>query len=141
SAWPLRLLGMQHALFGLCLGLPGLLAALMWAFTEHTVTYHNENLLLANPLTFALCPLGIAMALGAPRAFRWARLISYALVASSLLLVVLKVLPMFNQDTSLPLSVLLPANVGLFLAHRKLARREDWAALRVNAQDRMVSRA
>jgi len=33
SAWPLRLLGVQHAIFGLVLGVPGLLAALMWAFT------------------------------------------------------------------------------------------------------------
>ena len=60
---PLRVLGLLHALFGLVLGLPGLLGALMWAFTEHTVTYRNENLLLSNPLTFLLFPLGLGMLL------------------------------------------------------------------------------
>jgi predicted MFS family arabinose efflux permease len=87
------------------------------------VTYRNENLLLSNPLTFALLPVGIAMICGSSRAASWARVISYTLLASSLLLVVLKLLPSFDQDVSLPMSVLLPANLGFALAHRKLSAR------------------
>jgi hypothetical protein len=132
SKAPLRLLGLWHALFGLVLGLPGLLGALMWAFTEHTVTYRNENLLLSNPLTFALFYVGIAMIFGSRRAASWARVISYTLLASSLLLVVLKLLPSFDQDVSLPMSVLLPANLGFALAHRKLAARALTRAPRVD---------
>ena len=123
DAWSLRVLGLWHALFGLALGLPGLLGALMWAFTEHTVTYRNENLFLSNPLTFALCPLGVAMLFGSTRATRWARAICYLLAASSLLLLPLKLLPGFVQDVSFPMSVLLPANLGFALAHRILLAR------------------
>jgi hypothetical protein len=123
NKWSLRLFGFWHVLFGLVLGLPGLLGALMWAFTEHTVTYRNENLFLSNPLTFALLPLGIAIMFGSRRAIDWARAISYVLVVSSLLLLALKLLPGFDQDVSLPMSVLLPANLGFALAHRLLAVR------------------
>ena len=141
SSLPLRLLGLWHALFGFVLGLPGLLGALMWAFTEHTVTYRNENLLLSNPLTCALLPLGIGMLLNWPRAFRWARPVCYALALSSLLLVVLKLFASFNQDTSLPMSVLLPANLGFALAQRKLAPRVASATAPVTPASQVVSRA
>jgi len=123
NKWSLRLLGLWHTAFGLLLGLPGLLGALMWAFTEHTVTYRNENLFLSNPLTFALFPLGIAMMFGSQRATNIARVISYLLLLSSLLALALKLLPSFDQDVSLPMSVLLPANLGFALAHRILASR------------------
>ena len=141
STLPLRLLGLQHVLFGFVLGLPGLLGALMWAFTEHTVTYRNENLLLSNPLTVALVPLGIGMLFNMPRAFRWARLICYTLAASSVLLLLLKLLPMFNQDTSLPMSVLLPANLGFALAQRNLVKRMASAAASVGSPSQAVPQA
>ena len=141
STVPLRLLGLQNVLFGFVLGLPGLLGALMWAFTEHTVTYRNENLLLSNPLTCALVPLGIGMLFNMPRAFRWARLVSYALAASSVLLLLLKLLPMFNQDTSLPMSVLLPANLGFALAQRNLVKRMASAAASVGSPSQVVPQA
>jgi hypothetical protein len=123
NKWSLRLLGLWHALFGAVLGLPGLLGALMWAFTEHTITYRNENLFLSNPLTFALLPVGIAMLFGSKRATDWARVISYSLLASSLILCVLKLFSSFDQDVTLPMSVLLTANFGFALAHRMLVTR------------------
>lgn len=132
NTWSLRVLSLWHVLFGFVLGLPGLLGALMWAFTEHTITYRNENLYLSNPLTFALFPLGIAMLLGSQRATDWARGISYLLFASSLLLLALKLMPSFDQDVSLPMSVLLPANLGFALAHRMLAARRVAPAARVD---------
>jgi hypothetical protein len=141
SAWALRLLGVHHALFGLILGVPGLLAALMWAFTEHTVTYHNQNLLLSNPLTAGLLPLGIGMAFGAQGAWRWARWTCYALAASSLCLLLLKLAPNAYQDTSLPLGLFLPANLLLAWCHRKLAHRGAIADVAVKAAKEVVSGA
>lgn len=141
TAWPRRLLGLQHTLVGLLLGVPGLAAALMWAFTEHTVTYRNENLLLSNPLTFGLCPLGIALAFGSERALRWARVSCYALAVSSLALVLLKLLPNFNQDTTLPMALFVPVNLGYALAHWALAQRAPAPALNVESRSRAVSRA
>jgi hypothetical protein len=141
SAWPQRLLGLQHTLFGFVLGIPGLAAALMWAFTEHTVTYRNENLLLSNPITFALFPFGLAIAFGSARALRLARVSCYALAASSLALLLLKLLPSFNQDTSLPMALLLPANLGYALAHRAIAQRASSPARSVEPRGSAVSRA
>ncbi|HEX7481124.1 MAG TPA: hypothetical protein VF331_25190, partial [Polyangiales bacterium] len=116
-----RFFGAQHALLGLLFGLPGLLGFLMWTLTEHTVTYHNENQLLANPLTFLMLPLGVAIAFGSRRALWLCRYVFYALAASSCTLLVLKLLPSFDQDTLLPMTLILPANVGYALAHRALA--------------------
>lgn len=132
NRWAVRVLGLWHTAFGFVLGLPGLLGALMWAFTEHTVTYRNENLFLSNPLTFALFPLGIAMVFGSQRATNWARVLSYVLAFSSLVLLPLKLLSNFDQDVSLPMSVLLPANLAFALAHRILAARPIARAQTVN---------
>ena len=141
SVWPRRGFGLQQALFGLILGLPGLLGFLMWTFTEHLVTYRNENLLLSNPLTMLLFPLGIAIMFDSARALRWSRVTCYVLAGSSLLLVVLKLLPSFNQDTLMPMALFLPANLGYALAHRTLAQRSSAAPASVEARDGAVSRA
>jgi hypothetical protein len=141
SSLPRRLLGAQHALFGLLFGVPGLLGFLMWTLTEHKVTYRNENQLLANPLTMLLLPLGIAIVFGSRRALTAARWVFYLLSASSLALLVLKFLPSFDQDTLLPMTLLLPANVGGALAHRALAQHGANAAVAVEAADGAVSRA
>jgi hypothetical protein len=141
SPWARRLLGLQHAAYGATFGLVGLLGFLMWVFTEHTVTYRNENQLLANPITFALLPLGIALCFGSQRALRWTRLCFYVLGASAVALLVLKLLPSFDQDTSLPMALLLPANLGCALAHRALAHRVPTAAVSIRAQSSVGSRA
>jgi hypothetical protein len=141
NVWGRRLLGLQQTFFGLILGLPGLLGWLMWAFTEHLVTYRNENLMLSNPFTMLLFPLGIAVMFGSPRGLRWSRNICYLLAGMSLLLVALKLLPSFNQDTLMPMALYLPANIGYALAYRALARRPAAASSSMEARDGAVSRA
>jgi hypothetical protein len=120
------LLGLQHALVGLVVGLPGLVAFLL-LFTQWDVTHYNENLLLANPLTFAALPLGLFVAGGSKRALRWVGTIWIALGASTVLLMLLKVLPAFDQDTSLPMTLLAPINIGCALAHMGLLRHRRGA--------------
>lgn len=122
SALARVLLGLTHAVVGLFAGVPGLVAFL-FLFTQWDVTHYNENLLLANPLTFAALPLGLLTAIGSKRALRWLGLVSLALGASTLLLVLLKVLPAFDQDTSLPMTLLAPVNLGCALAHWGLLKR------------------
>jgi len=56
------LLGITHSLFGLVFGGAGLVLFFMSFFTSHDYTYHNANLLFANPLLLAAVPLGIRYA-------------------------------------------------------------------------------
>ncbi len=128
------LFGAQHVLWGLLFGIIGTAGFLMWTLTEHVVTYRNENQFLANPLTLLWLPLGFGIAFGSLRALRLARWSSYALAALSLLLLVLKLLPSFDQDTLLTMTLLLPLNLGAALAHRALVRMPAAAAARVPSE-------
>jgi hypothetical protein len=55
-------LGITHSLFGLIFGGAGLMLFFMSFFTSHDYTYHNANLLFANPLLLAAVPLGLRYA-------------------------------------------------------------------------------
>jgi len=55
-------LGITHSLFGLVFGGAGSVLFFMSFFTSHDYTYHNANLLFANPLLLAAIPLGIRYA-------------------------------------------------------------------------------
>ncbi|MBA2663648.1 MAG: DUF4105 domain-containing protein [Bradymonadaceae bacterium] len=117
---PRILFGLQNAFLGLLLGLPGLALAGMSLFTEHTVTYWNQNIFLANPLTFLAFPLGLAYAIGYARAQRWLPYIWLTLAATSLIALLLYAaglaIPALHQDTSITLSFILPVNIGLAAA-------------------------
>jgi hypothetical protein len=120
-------------LFGLAIGVPGLVLFL-FLFTQWDVTHYNENLFIANPLTFALFPLGFWMACGSERAQRWAGNLAIALGGLTLLAIVLKVLPAFDQDTHLPLALIAPINFGAALAHLALRKQPVAAAQAAPAQ-------
>lgn len=115
--------GLYNAWIGLFVGLPGLGLALMALFTDHTLTYWNENLLLANPLSFAALPLGVAIAFGSTRAVRWLRWIWAILAATGALAVVVKVLPMFDQQNWLSISLMWPISLGFAAAYWLLLPR------------------
>lgn len=117
------LFGLYHAVFGLTLGAAGVALGGLMLFSRLDVMQRNENLLLANPLAFGLLPLGILMMSGSERAERWARRCVWLLVAGSLLAVVLKLLPSFDQDNRGPMALWLVANLGLGIAHAWRLRR------------------
>ncbi|MCG8553752.1 MAG: DUF4105 domain-containing protein [Proteobacteria bacterium] len=114
--WPVRALGAHNACVGLLFGLPGLLLFLMATLTEHTVTYYNENLLLANPLTLLAVPLGIGLWVRPERSLRRLRRLWGMLALLSILGLLLKALPSFDQDNWLVVALVLPTNLGLGLA-------------------------
>jgi hypothetical protein len=67
-------------------------------------------------------PFGLWSAFGSKKGLRWLGLVWMTLGASTLLLIVLKILPSFDQDVSIPLSLYAPVNFGCALAHWLLAR-------------------
>jgi len=122
---PRVLLGLEHVVLGLVLGFPGTALFVMWLFTDHTVTYRNENLFLANPLTLLVVPLGIGLVFGSTRARAGLRVVWLALAVSGVLGVLLKVIPVFNQDNWRLIAFILPISLGFagaFHLDRLLAR-------------------
>ncbi|QRO01128.1 DUF4105 domain-containing protein [Archangium violaceum] len=110
---PRLLLGLQNVLVGLVLGIPGFALFIMWLFTEHTVTHRNENLFLANPLTLLALPLGIQLIFGSARAPERLRRLWLVLAGLGLLGLVLKALPMFDQDNWRLIALILPISAGM----------------------------
>ena len=119
---PRVLLGLYTALLGLTLGVLGSALAFLMTATDHDVTFGNENLWQANPLTLTLLPLGVMLAWGSKRAVKWNRLVWSSLAGLSLLGVLVKVLPMCDQANGNVLAILVPLNVGFaalwWLQHR-----------------------
>lgn len=112
---PRVLLGLYTAVLGLGLGIPGWALAFLMTFTDHDVTFGNENLFQANPLTFLLLPAGVMLIAGAKRARLWNRNVWTALAGISVLGVLAKVLPRFDQANGNILAILVPVNVGFAL--------------------------
>jgi hypothetical protein len=109
---PRILLGLQNALVGLVFGVPGLALFIMWLGTDHTVTYRNENLFLANPLTLLALPLGIQLMRGSEKARERLGKLWLVLAGLGVLGVALKALPLFDQDNWRLIALLLPISVG-----------------------------
>jgi hypothetical protein len=109
---PRVLLGLENMVLGLVLGFPGTALFIMWTITDHTVTYRNENIFLANPLTLLALPLGLMLTWGSKLARSWLRVIWLVLAASGVLGLVLKVIPVFNQDNWRLIALILPISLG-----------------------------
>lgn len=109
---PRVLAAINHVLVGLLLGLPGLALFAMAGFTEHTVTYGNQNLLLANPLTAAALVAAWGIGRGRGRTRRWMGALWVVLAITGVMALVLSWLPWFDQDTSYALALILPVNLG-----------------------------
>jgi hypothetical protein len=116
SQLPRVVLGLQHAVLGLCLGLPGTVLLLMGLVTDHTVTHWNENLLLANPLALIALPMGVALTWGSARAVKWLRRAWLALGLSGILAVLIKVIPAYDQDNWRVIGLILPISLGMAAA-------------------------
>jgi hypothetical protein len=117
------------ASFGLCAGALGALSTSLWAFSDHLVAHHNENLFLANPVTLLGGLAGVIAWLGSARAERAMAFIYAALGASTLLLLALHaIVPGFDQDISLTATLLAPINLGLALGSLKLGLRTAGSA-------------
>jgi hypothetical protein len=111
------LYGAGSALAGLVLGMLGSVLFFMSSFTDHTVTYGNTNLFLANPLTLLALPLGIGAAVGARWALRWLPRLWYLLAALAVVYLPLRLLPFFGlQQNGSALAALLPVLLGFAAA-------------------------
>jgi hypothetical protein len=111
------LFGIYSSLVGLILGLPGAALFFMSTFTDHTVTYANENLFLANPLALAVIPLGLMAAFAAgKRSRRLLQLFWLALAGLACGYMLLKMFTLFDQKNQAAAATILPVLLGFAAA-------------------------
>jgi hypothetical protein len=115
--------GVYHNFIGFIYGLPGLILLFMSFFTDHIVTYYNENLLLANPFTFLLIPLGIGMIFKNTFCLKWLPTLWYFLFGLNIILLILKLFPAFDQQNWLSISLILPLNLAMVYSWMKIIKK------------------
>ncbi len=122
ARWGRVAYGTVGAAHGLVTGVAALIAAGLWAFTDHAVARQNENLLQLVPLTLALVVLAPALAAGRPWARRAAPAVAAVGFACSALGLALKLLPAFRQANVEQVLLALPIHLGVLLGALALAR-------------------
>jgi Domain of unknown function (DUF4105) len=104
------------SVWGLFIGVAGLALIFLWAFTDHNTSYGNENLFFLTPLALPLVITAPLAAAGRMRAKKATAYVALAVVASSVLGVLVKVLPWFYQVNGQLLALFLPINGAVALA-------------------------
>ncbi len=97
--------------FALAMGLGGLLLAALWLLTEHVSAWHNENLLLLDPLLLLLLPALWRTRRPAARSGRTARALAWVVLSLAVFALAAKVLPWFVQDNAVWIALLLPPHL------------------------------
>ncbi len=115
ARWPRVALGLQVSLVGLVWGAFGLFLFLVGLFTNHTVAHRNENLFGIGPLHWLLVPVGVQLMLGRAQAWTRLRAVGLAVAGLSVLGVLVKVLPVFDQANWNLIALTLPVNAALAL--------------------------
>ena len=111
--------GIVSCVAGFFIGLPGIILLFMSLFTDHTVTYWNENLFLANPLTFVAFPLGIFTAAGFQRIGNITAWLWILLAAVGVIYIALKPFPFLTQNNWQIIALIMPILSALALTGRQ----------------------
>lgn len=112
-------LGSVYILTGMIFGIPGLVLFLMSLFTNHVVTFYNENLFLANPLTALLIVAGIGLLINKQTFPKYMPWLSIMLALPAALLLGLKIFAPFDQDNWLSIALICPFLFSLAWNWRK----------------------
>ena len=92
------------------MGFFGLIISLLWAFTDHAVTYNNENVLQANVLSLLLAGFIVTGMLWR-RGERTAVRLALVIAGLSVLGFALQALPQLNQVNGEIIALLMPVHV------------------------------
>ncbi len=101
--------------WSLLMGVGGSVLAFLWIFTDHDTSYWNENLFFFTPIAL---PIVIALPLGLRRIRGMVKLtvmLAAAVAASSVVGLVVQLLPWFNQVNGQVIALTLPTNVALVI--------------------------
>ena len=117
------LFGIFHILVGIVYGIPGFVLFLMSFVTDHVVTYHNENLLLANPFTILIILFGVGIIVNNKFSLKWLPILWYFLCGLNIILLVLKIFPAFDQQNWLSITMIMPLNLAMAFSWYKIIKQ------------------
>jgi hypothetical protein len=106
-------------------GIGGLVLTGLWAFTDHTAAYQNENVLQVDVLSLLLLWLLPRLVFGSAAKARPALILAAVIAGLSLGGWVLKLLPQFSQINGDVIALALPAHAGIAAAIYRLARAQS----------------
>ena len=98
-------------LWSLAIGVFGAMITMLWAFTDHTATYRNENVLQVEPLSLILAGLLVAAAFG--KGMRGARRVAVAIATLAVAGFVLQALPGLDQANGPIIGLVAPIHLAL----------------------------
>jgi hypothetical protein len=114
--WAEVLLPLLFALLGLVVGVLGLVLLGLWVFTNHEVTYRNENLLQCQPWALGFTVAAYGLFRGRLRWVRTTQRLAAGSLSVSVLGLVLKAVPLFQQQNQHFIALFLPIWLGVFVA-------------------------
>ena len=103
-------------LWCLAIGFFGLLISLLWAFTDHAVTYYNENIMQANPFVLALAVFAPAAILARAWALKTAARLSLLIAGLSVLGFILQIVPRLDQVNGEIIALMMPVHIAIAYA-------------------------
>lgn len=115
SRWAGWAFAASTAVLGLLAGLAGALLIALWAFTDHEVTYYNQNILLCPVWLVALPVLAWDLARAVPRRARLVVAWFAAAGASALIALLIQVVAPSSQHNGPALALLAPLWIGAAL--------------------------
>ena len=118
SSFADRLFRIEAAIWMVLTGIIGLILLLAWTTTRHVFWYHNENLLLLNPLALWLAAM-IAVSLRRARFARQTTILAVTLAALCVLALAIKTMPAFRQDNLALVFLLLPPSIAIAIGLRR----------------------
>ncbi len=119
--------GLSLSFWGLVAGFFGLFFLAVWFFTDHSVGYGNENVMLCVPWGFWLVGTGARVAFGRAKSMAFAKKMLSVSLGLAVLAVVAKVLPWFDQKNGFFLVFFVPLWAGAYYGARELAVAADAA--------------
>ena len=108
----------------LIIGFIGTLLFLIASFTDHTVTYFNENLFFANPITFFVFIFSILVLKNKHKYFKAFYFNWLVVLIISLLGILAKIFPAFDQNNLQAMTLIIPIILGSFISSYMLKNRD-----------------
>ncbi len=112
-AWARATFAASASLIAFVCGSAGLVLIGLWTLTDHVAAWHNENILLLNPLCILLVPAWIASARARWQPSRFVKATSFLIAFLAAFEFFLKIYPSFAQDNRFWIALLLPVHAAL----------------------------